>query len=310
MPWEVLTGFVTAPSSTLTALTMGTGDTLTIRKSEKPKLLSPWADVQGASGGVLRIRSVLMHDAVQGVRLQVSTNTLRPQWPTGLFQPLQPQDVLTAELSGSAVGGQIETAVLPVHYDVLPGSEGRFVDEVALRDRAVQPEVVENTLALGTAGGYSGSEAINAEFDNYKAETDYAIVGGELAVNQAALIALRGPDTANLRVGYPGCATDAFAETTPYWFIELTRQYGLAMIPVINAANKAATNLDGAQDQAGADPTQSIIYFQMTPEAAKGAAATTQPTSRAGASPSPTPPLRGSPPAIGMPRGSIGLLGR
>src|SRR2546430_13718166 len=116
MPWEVLTGFATAPGSTLTALTMGSGDSLTVRKSEKPKLLTPWADDQ-TTAGALRIRSVLMHDAVQGLRLQGAVDELKPLLPIGLFQPLQPQDVLTVEISGSAVAGDIETAVLPIHYE-------------------------------------------------------------------------------------------------------------------------------------------------------------------------------------------------
>ena len=70
--------------------------------------------------------------------------------------------------------------------------------------------------------------------------------------------------------------------------INLSRAYGLPLIPVINSANKAATNLDGAQDENGGDPTVSHIYMQLTPEAEKSAAVTAQPTSRA---PGPLPRL-------------------
>ncbi len=274
--WEVLDGFVTAPGATLTGLTMSTGETLTVRKAVNPKLLNWWVDAQAA--GTIRIFSPLMHDAAQGLRFETVVSEVDPLMPYGLYQPLQSQDVLTVQLSGSAVAADIEQAGLLFHYDSLPGSEGRFIDEATLRERAVQPFTVENTLALGTAGGWSGEEAINAEFDLSKAETDYALVGYEVD-GECASLGWRGPDTGNLRVGAPGNDTDKHFSSR--YFLQMSREYGLAMIPVFNSANKAATLISGATDENGTDVTVNSIFMQLTPEAEKAAAATTGPTSRA-----------------------------
>ncbi len=282
MPYEVLTGFVTAPGAALTALTMGVADSLTVRKTTRPRLLNVWTDAQAA--GVFRITSVLFHDAVQGLRYNTVASaagysTILPLAAWGFFQPLQSQDLLTAVLSGSAVAADIETAVMLLYYDELPGSQGRWIDEAGIRDRAVQPFNGENTLALGAAGGYSGAEAINADFDNYKAETDYALVGYQVAGNECAVVGWRGADTGNLRVGGPG--NISAKQLTGWWFAHLGSHYGFPMIPVVNAANRAQTNIDGAQDENAADPVVTQLFMQLTAEAEKQAAATSSPGTRA-----------------------------
>jgi hypothetical protein len=66
---ELLTGIVTAPSTTQTALTMNVGNSLTIRNARsraRSSLLTAWADVQVR--GILRIKSPKLHDNVQGIR--------------------------------------------------------------------------------------------------------------------------------------------------------------------------------------------------------------------------------------------------
>src|SRR5438445_4832991 len=226
MPAEVLTGFATAPGGTLTGLTMSSGDSLTIRQSVKPKLLQVWADTQAV--GVIRILSPLIHDAVQGLRFPVVTSEVKPKMPMGIYQALQKGDTLTAQISGSAVGGQIETESLLVHYDSLEGSQGVFYDELQLRTAAVQPFVVQNTLATGVGGGWTGEEALNADFDVFKADNFYAMVGYVEQVEIASL-GWRGTDTGNLRIGGPG--DDNMAPMTAEWFALLTRAYGLPLIP-------------------------------------------------------------------------------
>jgi hypothetical protein len=78
---------------------------------------------------------------------------------------------------------------------------------------------IENTLSTGTAGGWGAAEAINAEYDPMKANTDYALVG-YLTDTLAAGIAWRGADTSNYRVGGPGHKDNRMQ--TRDWFVRLS----------------------------------------------------------------------------------------
>jgi hypothetical protein len=264
---ELLTGFVTAPSTTQTALTMSTGDSLQIKNAPPDRvarLLSAWADNQTA--GILRIRSPKLHDNVQGIRVKVTASDVVPVLPMGFAQKLYPQDILSVDLSGSATGGDIETAALLLFYEDLLGQAARFIAADELLRRGQHLVAVENTLALGTAGGWSGSEAINVEYDLWKANTDYALVG-YVTDTECAAIAWKGPDTGNLRVGGPG--NETLRHVTAEWFLRLSRMYGMPLIPVFNSANKGATSIDGAQDENGTDALVQSIFVELSPSGAR-----------------------------------------
>lgn len=255
---ELLTGFVTAPSTTATALTMATGNTLTVRGVDANKralLIGAWADNQGA--GVLDVRSPRMHDNVVGWQAGVVASVPQPLFPGGFQQRLYPQDVLTATLTGSATAGDIETACLLLYYEDVPGSAGRFIDLATLRQKGMNIIGVSNTLALGTAGGYSGSQAINTTNDQFKANTDYALLGYVCSAECAA-VRYTCIDFGNLGIGGPG--VDDVKDITVNWFERLSRDTGLPLIPVFNSANKNNFLIDGAQDENGTDVTV-ISYF-------------------------------------------------
>ena len=125
---EVISGFTTAAGATQTALTMATGDSLTIRATlpeKKVWLLNAWVDAQAA--GVVRIRSPKMHDAVHGIRMRTTISEAKPLLPYDVNQRLYAQDVLTVDLSGSATAGDIETVVLLLYYEDLPGIAARLI---------------------------------------------------------------------------------------------------------------------------------------------------------------------------------------
>lgn len=265
---ELLTGFVTAPSTTQTALGMNTGNSLTIRNAalnSRVLLLSAWVDSQVR--GILRIRSPKLHDNVQGIRLDHKANTIHPLFPPQCAQPLYPQDTLTVDLSGSATGGDIETAALLVRYDDLPGQAANLIDVATLKQRMIGLVTVENSLATGTAGGYSGEEAINADFDLLKANTNYALIGYLVAPvagqtdGGCGCVRWRGVDTGNLGVGGPGTDADPFI--TMRWFVWLTEQSGLPCIPVFNSANRAGILLDASQDENGLDVLVTSIFAEL-----------------------------------------------
>lgn len=258
---ELLAGFVTAPSTTFTALTMGSGNSATIRNSpdgKKIALLQAWADNQGA--GNFRIRSPKLHDNVQGIRLGVVLSEVLPLIPGGIMQKLYSQDVLTLELTGSATAADIESAALLVYYEDLPGIAARLITVDDLMKRMVHIFTVENSLALGTAGGYSGEEALNAEFDQFKANTDYALIG-YLCSAECAAVRWRGSDTGNLGVGGPG--TETMRHLTARWFVHLSEKHNLPLIPVFNSANKAGVLIDGVQDENGTDVIVTTIMAEL-----------------------------------------------
>lgn len=253
-----MTGFVTAPSTTFTAWTMASGDTLAVRNTPEANpihLVNMWADNQAA--GFLRIRSALLHDNVIGITAGVVASEVYPLMPDGIGQILRPQDLLIAEQNGSATAGDIESGSLFIYYENLPGADARLATWDQIRNRIESYMLVTNTLALGTAGGYSGEEAINSEVDQWKANRDYALLGYLNGV-ECCTLGWRGPDTSNLRIGGPGNETNR--NLTRTWFVDQSIATGLPTIGIFNAANKAATLIDGVQDENGADAIVTSIF--------------------------------------------------
>lgn len=246
---ELISGRTTAPGATVTALTPVTGDAFTVRNSNPGKrawLLEEWAFNNAV--GVFELRSPKLHDNVRAIRARVTTADVFPLEPMIFLQQLYPQDVLTPSLSGSAVGGQIEEAGMLIWYEDLPGEAARFIDVATLAKRVQNVFEVEVAITPGATGDYTGAAAINASFDTFVANTDYAIMG-YMVDAKCTSVAVRGPDTGNLRVGGPGMTT--MRQFTQEWFIRLTERFNLPLIPIFNSANKAGTLVDVQQNQAG-----------------------------------------------------------
>lgn len=263
---EVLTGFATAPGAAFTAVTVASGNSLTVRSGpidSKISLISAWSQQQAA--GNLRIRSPRLHDNVQGIRLFSPVDEVYPLVPIGYSQPLISQDTLTVEITGSAVAGQIESACLLLAYENLPGVAGRFIDTAELLARMRTVVAVENTLTMGVAGGYSGERAINSQFDLLKANTDYALVG-YLTSASVAVVRWRGVDTGNLGVGGPGHPRNK--ALTSRFFVDLSDDLGAPWIPVFNSANRAGILVDAATNQVVVSPVITSILVELAPAGA------------------------------------------
>jgi hypothetical protein len=250
--FEVIGAQSTAIGATLAAMTAITGDSFAIKAfdlGKKAYLLQAWAAPQAA--GTLRIRSPKFHDNVNGIRYRTTSGDFKPVMPWGAKETLFPTDVLTVELAGSAVAGQIEYAGMLVYYEDLPGSAARLLTRDQLLARIDHIITVENTIATPTTGGYAGAQAINTTIDQFQAGADYAILGYKCSAAMG-ILGYKCPEFGNLRVAGPGDASDfdLYAD----WFMRLSMFNGLPMIPVFNGQNKASLNIDGAQDQAGADP--------------------------------------------------------
>lgn len=274
---EVLSGSVTAPGATFTAWTVAAGNSLQVRSAPFTKqvwLIGAWAWNQVA--GVLRVRSPRLHDFVQGIRMRVSVNDTEPLYPSnvayGFRQFLVPQDTLTVEQTGSAVGGQIETGSLLLYYEDLPGVAGRFIDNSLLEKAGVNIIGQELSITTGTAGGYSGQVAVNVTNDNFKANTDYALLGGMVDA-RAATIRIQGVDTGNLGVAFPAEPTQR--HVTSNWFQRLSESVRRPCIPVFNSANKSAILVDAVAQQVAVTTVVTLFLVELKPGMAPAAVTST-----------------------------------
>ncbi len=271
---DTVTGFVTAPGAAFTAWTLATGDTLNVRAAMPGSniwLIGAWAWNQVA--GVMRVRSPRIHDNVQGIRMRVPANIVASKIPNqrsgSIAQKLFTQDTLIVEQTGSGVAGQIETGSLLIWYDDVPGEAGRFIDYPTLQKFGINLMYQEVSLTSGIAGGYSGATAINATIDNFKANTDYGLIGG-FSDTRAATITLRGVDTGNLRVSFPSEPTlPTFAED---WYARLSAATGIPMIPVFNSQNRAAIIAEIVAQQVAVTAVVTFIFVELVAGAVPGSA--------------------------------------
>lgn len=256
---EVISGRVTNPGATITAVTANTGDSFAVRNFDAPgtaQLLDLWAFT--ATAGIARVRSPRLHDNVQGIRAKSLASTPQPLLPDWAQQSLYAQDTLILELSGG--GAETDQMTILNYYSDLPGANARLYDwpTIDARVRNILTNEVSITTG-GTAGDYGGAVAVNSSFDLLKANTDYAILG-YLTDTSVGTVGVRGPDTSNFRVGGPG--SNARFETRD-WFVRASERNKLPLIPVFNAANKAGTLVDIATPATGATVIVELILAEL-----------------------------------------------
>lgn len=260
---EVIAGQFTAPGAVFNPLTMNAGNSLTVRNAALNadiRLFQMWAKHQAA--GVLRVRSPKLHDNVQGIRVRNPAALAIQMLPWDTFQKLVAQDQLIAEITGSAVGGQFEQGAMLIYYSDLPGQAARLTTVDDIQKRGVNIFTQESTITPGAAGGYSGAQSINANFDLMKANTDYALLGYRVDT-RCTVVRWTGIDTGNLGVGGPG--EPNISDITENWFTWLSRWQNLPLIPVFNSANKGGITTDIMQDQAAAVVVLTSLFVELAP---------------------------------------------
>lgn len=260
---DLITSQGTAIGATLAATTIASGDSFTIKNASlttKVWMIQVWN--HNLVAGMLRIRSPKLHDNVDAIRMRTLVAVLDPLMPFGTKQQFYPQDTEIVELAGSAVGGQIESVCQQMYYEDLPGQAARFIDHTQLWAR--QKNIIGQRLAvtLGTTTGYNGARAINADNDQLHANTDYAILGITSDIATAALC-VRGPDTGNLRVAVPGANVSGMWQLTARWFVKLSDEFKMPLIPVFNSANKGGTLVDAVNNQAGGTCNATIWLAEL-----------------------------------------------
>lgn len=239
---QVINGQATNPGATITALTANSGDSFTVRNGAdgaKIELVQAWAFT--TTNPLMRVRSPLLHDQAQNLRFQPTVSQPYPLFPWGAGQLLQPQDLITAEITGGAA--EVDLGAMLVYYENLPGADARLHQWAEVSPLIESMTTVEVDLtSSGTSCNYSASTALNGTFDTLKRGRDYAILGYTCGTTGGSL-GITGVDTGNLRVGGP---LTNLAFVTNAWFKQLSDQTGYPCIPIINSANVAGVNLDVA----------------------------------------------------------------
>lgn len=260
---DIVSAFTTAAGAAGTAAAAAAGDSLAIRNTtfdNKPIILQYWAKNQVAGFGQFTHPSG--NDVVRDFRAQVGIGTPLPLFSPGLGEPVEPQELLGVTIAGSAVAGDIETNHFQIYYPDLPGTAARFIDVDAMVNRAVNQVTIFDTTTATAGGAYGGSRALNAASDLLRANTDYALLGAHVTVLCGALT-VRGVDSGNLRVGIPGMPLRP--DITGTWFVQLTEQFGIPLIPVFNSANKAGIFIENITDENLAAVPFSLILVQLSP---------------------------------------------
>jgi len=256
MHLETILAQATAPGASGAAAAAATGDSLTIKNStSEAMMVGIWGKSQ--SDGWLQIIKPSGHDTTRGFRAVVDPANVANLLAGGLALGVRPQELLSVTLAGSATAGDVESAIMLVHYKDLPGVQGRYIDFEELRNRADMGKLntIQATLT-GAAAGYTGKALITAASNLLQANRDYAVLGITTNIPCGG-VCISGPDTGYQRATVPGAVGDG--DFGRDFFCSLARAFEMPMIPVINSGNKESTYLEFIQDENNVSPQVSVM---------------------------------------------------
>lgn len=207
---------------------------------------------KGATVGTARMRTALMHDDLQGLRFRAlaadPTNHV-PHWaPNLMFSQDAPL------IDGDGTNLEVEAYFYSVFYNNLPGAQARLhmpgdilglIDVIVAQQVTITAVVPPNVATIG----------LTSLYNTLKANRDYAVLGYQ-SDTPLLFVGLQGADTGNLVTG-GACPTDIFK--TRDHFLRESYEFGIPLVPVINAANAPATNLVVANDVAAAGSNVTFI---------------------------------------------------
>lgn len=256
---DTIAAFQTTVNSTLAAGVMATGDPSTVRnfpQTDSCEIVAAFYD-DVTTPLAWRVRSPLLHDNVRGIQFGPGAAAPYMIYPSAFGQQLKAQDTLTFELSTAASTGKALGALM-LYYSNLPGASARLYDSMTIAPLVVNLKPV--TVAVGSGANTAGQwyDLVMTTTESLlHANTDYAVLGATLDVAVAAL-AVKGPDTGNLRVGIPGGVNNPFSSQ---WLSWASQQSGLPLIPVINAANAGSTYVSIISSAATAAASTFTLYL-------------------------------------------------
>jgi hypothetical protein len=256
---DTIVGHAANPSSTLTNVTMNTGDSLIIRSFAQTDMA--WIERiirAGATSGRVRLTSPLLHDNVLGITFNSPENPTIFMLPQERGERVYPQDTLTLAITGGTA--ETDLAALVLYYSNLPGADARLHSwaDIAPLIKHIKPQEVDVTNSA-TIGTWTDT-VINGTDTQLHANTDYAVLGYVTDTNQS-IIAVKGQETGNLRIGGPG--TTATDDTSDY-YVRWSERESSPRIPVINSANAGAIYVSTCDVVASSTPKVSLVLAELS----------------------------------------------
>lgn len=229
---------VTNPGATFTAVTVATGNSLTIRQfTPGTKAVLEQVLRQGATSGGWRLLSPVFHDNVTGITLITAETPSIWAMPDYIGQPVASGDTLVVQGTGGTA--ETECGAFTVYYQDVLGLDAKMYmwEDLASSIEQIKPFEVDVSVG-GTAGVWTDA-LFNATDKQAKADRKYAVLGW-LTDTALAAVAFYGGETGNVRIGGPGSTN---AEDTSDFFVDEARRMGTPHIPVISANNFGSTNV-------------------------------------------------------------------
>lgn len=256
---DTIVGHAANPGTGGANITLNAGDSLTIRSF--PQTNMAWIERiirAGAGSGRVRVTSPLLHDNVLGITFNSPENPTVFLLPQEQGERVYPQDVLTVNITGGT--NETDLAALIVYYENLPGADARLHTWADIKPlyKHIKPQEIDVTNSA-TIGTWTDT-VINGTDTQLHANTDYAVLGYVTDTNQS-IIAIKGQETGNLRIGGPG--TTATDDTSDY-FVRWSEREGGARIPVINSANAGSIYVSTADVVASSTPKISLVLCELS----------------------------------------------
>ena len=215
----------------------GSGDSFTLRAPVSGSdiyLVDVLLDIANASN--FELRSPRMHDNVSGLRFDIFTPTVCFSALRGIKQPMFGQDNL--QFIGGIGGGAAtyDLMAASIYYESLIGSPGNFYHWDNIMNSIKNLLTIKIVPVGSFTGDWDAGVALNSTNDLLKANTNYAILGA-LCVGTAGIVGFQGQFTGNVRLGVPIYSSSVSFNSS--YLVDLSRNSGLATIPVFSSADKA-----------------------------------------------------------------------
>lgn len=255
---DTIAGHAINPGANAAGVTLATGDSLTIRNfSPTSKAFLEHLTRQGATSGMVRARSPLLHDNVTGIQYYSGEVTAFTLLPPQVGQPVQATDTLIVEVTGGTA--ETDLAVASVYYQDLVGGAARLHSwgDISGMIRNIKPVHVAVTTSA-TIGTWEDTVLTTSE-NLLHSGRDYAVLG-YLTDAALAYVAVKGQETNNLRVGGPG---QALSMNTEQFFVDMDAHHGYPHIPVFNAANVQSIYVSTLADTASVAANVTLVCAEL-----------------------------------------------
>jgi hypothetical protein len=252
-------GFVTAAGAGTNVVAPSVGATGTFAvdsfTSGKAYLEALWGT--GAAFDFLRFRSPRMHDANQGIRLQIGGTQRSNLLPWGIGTQIYSSDTPTVEADATGAGTQLIVATYG--YDDLNTGSPNLANWPDISSRILDISGSQVAVTSGAIGAYGAGVAIDTGFGNLKADFSYAVLGYTCSTAVGAF-AINGTDTGNFDIAFPG---DTDPRETRDYFIRFANQTGRASIPIIQANNRFGTIVKSVDSAAATVSTLTLTLARL-----------------------------------------------